>query len=74
MLLFEIKMAVHWYFQLAIKTADNRYIVKIQHFQRNIEQHKQIINCTTYGTSEDRGAARQTDGRSPPSTHVLVAF
>ena len=26
------------------------------------------------GTSEDRGAARQTGGRSPPSTHVLVAF
>ena len=33
--------------------------------------HKSDIKT---GTSEDRGAARQTDGRSPPSTHVLVAF
>ena len=33
-----------------------------------------VIRWTSGGTSEDRGAARQTDGRSPPSTHVLVAF
>ena len=25
-------------------------------------------------TSEDRGIARKTDGRPPPSTHVLTAF
>ena len=29
---------------------------------------------TKWGTCEDRGAARQTEGRSPPSTHVLVVF
>ena len=31
-------------------------------------------NWQIYGTSEDRGAARQTNERSPPSTHVLLAF
>ena len=50
MLLFANKLGVHWYFRFSVKTADNRdiFIVKIQHFQRNIEQHKQIINCTAY--------------------------
>ena len=44
MLLFANKLGVHWYFRFSVKTADN--IVKIQHFQRNVEQHKHIINCT----------------------------
>ena len=41
-----------------------------EHMFLDLKWYSVILN----GTSEDTGAARQTDGRSPTSTHVLTAF